>query len=66
MSGRQALSVSLRNVSEITGRPETVTLLTTLTDRGELLYVIFVAPSDEYANYQSAFDRIARSLVVNR
>ncbi|HJQ27434.1 MAG TPA: M48 family metallopeptidase [Blastocatellia bacterium] len=66
VSGRQALSVSLHNVSEVTGRPETVTLLTTLTDRGELLYVIFVAPSDEYANYQSAFDRIARSLVVNR
>jgi Zn-dependent protease with chaperone function len=66
VDAREALAVSLRNVSEVTGRPETVTLLTTFTNNGDLLYVIFVAPTDEYGNYQSAFDHIARSLVLNR
>jgi Zn-dependent protease with chaperone function len=66
ISKRDALAVSLRNVSEVTGQPETVTLLTTFTGNGELLYVIFVAPTNEYGSYQSVFDRIARSLIVNR
>jgi hypothetical protein len=66
VSNRDALAVSLRNVSEITGQPETVTLLTTFTRTGDLLYVIFVAPTSDYASYQSVFDRIARSLVVNQ
>jgi hypothetical protein len=66
LSKRDALAVSLRNVSEVTGQPETVTLLTTFTGNGELLYVIFVAPTNEYGSYQSVFDRIARSLIVNR
>jgi len=66
ISNRNALAVSLRNVSEVTGQPEIVTLLTTFTRNGELLYVIFVAPTNEYGNYQSVFDHIARSLVVNR
>lgn len=66
ISNRQALAVSLHNTSEVTGQPETVTILTTLTGNGELLYVVFVAPTDEYGNYKSVFDRIARSLVVNQ
>jgi hypothetical protein len=66
ISNRQALAVSLHNVSEVTGQPETVTILTTLTGNDELLYVVFVAPTDEYGNYQSVFDRIARSVVINR
>ena len=66
VGNRDALAVSLRNVSEITGQPETVTLLTTFTRSGDLLYVIFVAPTSDYASYQSVFDRIARSLVVNQ
>ena len=66
VSNREALAVSLRNVSEITGQPETVMLLATFTRAGDLLYVIFVAPTSDYASYQSAFDRIARSLVINQ
>jgi Zn-dependent protease with chaperone function len=66
ISNRNALAVSLRGVSEVTGQPETVTLLTTFTRNGDLLYVVFVAPTNEYGNYQSVFDRIAHSLVVNQ
>lgn len=66
VGNRNGLTVTLRNVSEATGQPETVTLLTTFTGSGELLYVIFVAPSNEAGNYQSAFQRIARSIVVNQ
>jgi beta-barrel assembly-enhancing protease len=65
ISNRAALAVSLRNVSDVTRQPETVTLLTTFTRSGDLLYVIFVAPTNEYGNYQGVFDNIARSLVVN-
>ncbi|HKP11280.1 MAG TPA: hypothetical protein VJZ91_04190, partial [Blastocatellia bacterium] len=65
VSSREAMAVSLRNVSEITGQAETVTLLTTFTRGGDLLYLIFVAPTDDYGTYQSVFDRIARSLVVD-
>ena len=66
LSNREALAVSLRNVSELTGQPETVTLLTTFTRGGDLLYLIFVAPTNDYSAYQSVFDRIARTLVVNQ
>ncbi|MFL6212978.1 MAG: M48 family metallopeptidase [Blastocatellia bacterium] len=66
VSSRDALAVSLRNVSEITRQAETITLLTTFTRNGDLLYVIFVAPTDDYGSYQSVFDRIARSLVFNQ
>ena len=60
------LSASLRNFSEVTGEPETLTMLTAFMDSGDLLYVVFVAPENDYARYQNAFQQIARNLDAGR
>ena len=48
LSGRKGLVATLNNVSEVTGRGETVTVFTTLLRDGNLFYCIAVAPQDEY------------------
>ena len=62
---RDGLSVSLSNVSDVTGRPETVTLYTTMLRTGDLFYLIAVAPRDEYQNYQRTFLAILRTVDLN-
>ena len=53
---------TLGNVSEVTGRGETVTIFTTLLRDGNLFYCIAVAPQDEYQAYQRSFQRVAQSI----
>ena len=62
LSGRQGLTATLTNVSETTGRGETVTVFTTLLRDGNLFYCIAVAPQDEYQAYQRSFQRVAQSI----
>ncbi len=62
VDGRTALMVSLSNVNEATGRPEIVNVITTQLRNGELLYLIAVAPDNEYSNYQGVFQNVLRSL----
>jgi hypothetical protein len=62
LSGRNGLVVTLNNVSEVTGRGETVTLFTTLLRDGNLFYCIAVAPQDEYQAYRQSFQRVAESI----
>ena len=62
LSGRKGLVATLTNVSEVTGRGETVTVFTTLLRDGNLFYCIAVAPEDEYQAYQRAFQRVAQSI----
>jgi Zn-dependent protease with chaperone function len=62
MDGRTALTISLSNVNEATGRPEIVNVITTQLRNGELLYLIAVAPDNEYSNYQGVFQNVLRSL----
>jgi hypothetical protein len=62
LSGRNGLVASLNNVSEVTGRRETVTVFTTLLRDGNLFYCIAVAPQDEYQAYQRSFQRVAQSI----
>lgn len=62
---REGLAVSLSNVSEVTGRPEIVTVYTALLRNRDLFYVISVAPQDEYQNYQRIFLAILRTVDVN-
>jgi Zn-dependent protease with chaperone function len=64
-SGRNGLSTTLSNVNEATGRPETVTIVTTQLRDGNLFYMIAVAPQSEYRNYQGAFRDILRSIQLN-
>ncbi len=65
IAGRNALSISLSNVNEATGRNEIVNVITTQLRNGELLYMIAVAPENEYSNYQNVFQNVLRSLQVN-
>ena len=62
---RDALSVSLTNISELTGRPELVSIYTTMLRSGELFYVIAVAPQDESQDYQRTFMAVIGSVSVN-
>ena len=62
ISGRQALSTSLRNVSEVTGEPEVVNLTTVPLSDGNLLYLIAVTPQDELTAYSPAFRRVKQSV----
>src|ERR1051325_10315310 len=65
ISGRSALSMTLRNVNEATGRAELITVVTTRLRNGQLFYMIAVAPSTDYNSFQSAFSNILRSVQLN-
>jgi hypothetical protein len=62
VSGRPALVTTLTGQSPITGQRETVTLVTTMLSSGDTFYMAAVAPTNEYGNYQRAFEEILRSL----
>jgi len=62
---RDGLSISLNNVSDVTGRPEVVTVYTTMLRNGDLFYLIGVAPEDEFQSYQRAFIVIVQNLALN-
>ena len=64
IDGRNALAIGLNNVNEATGRPEIVSIVTMQLRNGELLYMIAVAPNDDFANYQNVFQNILRSMQV--
>jgi Zn-dependent protease with chaperone function len=65
INGRSALSITLDNANEATGRPEIVHVITTQLRNGELFYMIAVSPDNEYNNYQGVFQNILRSLQLN-
>ena len=61
-NGRSGLATVLTNVSEVTGQEEGIALYTTLLADGSLFYVAGVAPSREFASYQSVFNQVVRSI----
>jgi hypothetical protein len=65
IGGRNALSTTLRNVSEATGGAETVILSTVPMRDGNMLYLIQVAPTNEVNNYTATFRRMKQTLQVN-
>jgi hypothetical protein len=65
IDGRTALSVEMRNVSDVTGRAERVSLSTVALRDGSLLYLIGVAPQDELSNYAGALRRVKQSIQLN-
>jgi Zn-dependent protease with chaperone function len=65
IGGRNSLTTTLRNVSEATGRPETVLVSTVPLRDGSLLYLIQVAPQDEVSEYASVFRRMKQTVQVN-
>jgi Zn-dependent protease with chaperone function len=62
---REGLSVSLNNVSEMTHKPENVTIYTTMLRNGDLLYLVAVAPQDQYQSYESTFLGILGTIDLN-
>ncbi|MCM3878997.1 MAG: M48 family metallopeptidase [Vicinamibacterales bacterium] len=65
IDGHKALTMTLSNVSDATGRPERVVVYTTQMSNGSLFYAIGVAPSDEFGTYQPVFTRIVKSVQLN-
>jgi Zn-dependent protease with chaperone function len=62
LDGRRALQTTLGNISEVTGREETIQLVTTQMRNGTLFWVVAVAPREELGTYQSAFQRALSSI----
>jgi len=62
IAGRRGLRTLLGNLSEATGQPETIELVTTQLRDGNLFYVIAVAPKAEFVSYSAVFDRILGSI----
>jgi hypothetical protein len=65
IGGRTALSTTLRNLSEITGGVELVTVSTVPLRDGSLLYFIAVVPQDESGDYSGAFRRMKQTVELN-
>ena len=63
--GRQGMTTTLSNVSEVTGQPEYITLTTTELRNGNILYMIGVAPQKEAGTYDNAFSRVRQSIQLN-
>jgi len=62
IGGRQGLTTTLSNVSEVTGENEAVNLSTVQLSDGSVLFLIGVAPTDEARTYLNAFSRIRQNL----
>jgi hypothetical protein len=62
IGGRQGLTTTLTNVSEVTGEQEAVNLSTVQLQDGSLLFLIGVAPVDEARTYLNTFNRVRQSL----
>lgn len=65
VNGRTGMTTTLTNTNEATGRPEVVTVVTTMLRNGQLVYMIAVAPENESSSYQTAFRNVLRSLQIN-
>ena len=62
IGGRQGLTTTLSNVSEVTGASEAVNLSTVQLQDGSVLFMIGVAPQDEARVYLNTFGRVRQSL----
>jgi hypothetical protein len=62
IAGRKGLRTTMSNRSEISGQPETIQVFTTLMRDGSVFYVIGVAPSDSFRDYQNVFQRVVGSI----
>lgn len=65
IDGRNALGITLKGQSPVTGRNETVNVYTTMLRNGLMFYVINVAPNNDFRNYEQVFQRILNSVNLN-
>ncbi len=66
IGGRTGLRTSLSNFSDATRREERIDLYTSLLQDGTLFYLIGVAPTNEFSEYQPVFRRVAGSIQFTR
>ena len=59
---QHGLRVDLTNTSDVTGKPERISLYTAPLPDGHLFYVVAVAPSDDVARYDGAFSKVIASV----
>jgi peptidase M48-like protein len=64
LGGRAGLTTVLANTSDVSGRPELVSVSTTQLRNGNMLFLIAVAPEDEFDNYDDAFRRVRQGLQI--
>jgi hypothetical protein len=62
IGGRQGLTTTLSNVSDITGEREAVNVSTVQLRDGSLLFIIGVAPANEAQTYLDTFGRVRESV----
>jgi Zn-dependent protease with chaperone function len=62
IGGRQGLTTTLSNVSELTGESEAVNVSTVQLRDGSVLFLIGVAPTDEARTYLNTFSRIRQNV----
>ena len=62
VGGRQGLTTTLTNVSEVTGQREAVNVSTVQLRDGSVLFLIGVAPQNESRTYLNTFSRIRQSI----
>jgi hypothetical protein len=65
LGGRRGLTTTLSNTSDVSGRPELVTVSTTQLRNGNMLFMIAVAPESDYDDYEAAFRRVRQGLQIN-
>jgi len=65
VAGRPALQTLLQNVSDASGQPETIQLVTTRLRDGSLFYLLAVVPDADARAYDATFQQIVRSLRLN-
>lgn len=64
VDGRNGLTTTLRNVSEVTGTSEVVNVTTTHLRDGSLLFMIGVAPEREAQTYLNTFGRVRQTIDI--
>lgn len=64
VDGRNGLTTTLRNVSEVTGASEVVNVTTTQLRDGSLLFMIGVAPEQEARTYLNTFGRVRQTIDI--
>lgn len=62
IGGRQGLTTTLTNVSDVTGERETVNVSTVQLQDGSVLFLIGVAPASEARTYLNTFGRVRQSV----
>jgi hypothetical protein len=62
IGGRQGLTTTLSNVSEVTGQNEAINLSTVQLADGSLLFLIGVAPEGEARTYLDTFSRVRQNV----